>query len=147
MSKVKERSRDATRLAYGFGARLPTLNDRTDRSITCSARVHYDGDVPTRAHIITVSTFLVLVPVMTATDLSLEALDPTYVSDVLSRPPFVQISGVSNVRDLGSYPTSTPNLITKPGYAFRGAEVSNITQQGILVSILSSQPFWHPLMS
>ncbi|KAG8219010.1 protein-tyrosine phosphatase-like protein [Butyriboletus roseoflavus] len=68
---------------------------------------------------------------MTATDNSLEALDPAYVSDVLSRPPFVQISGVCNVRDLGSYPTTTPNLITKPGYAFRGAEVSNITEQGI----------------
>ncbi|KAN0097046.1 Protein-tyrosine phosphatase-like protein [Tylopilus felleus] len=68
---------------------------------------------------------------MTAMDNSLEALDPAYVADVLSRPPFVQISGVCNVRDLGSYPTSTPNLITKPGFAFRGAEVSNITEQGI----------------
>ncbi|KAG9317825.1 protein-tyrosine phosphatase-like protein [Chiua virens] len=68
---------------------------------------------------------------MTATDDSLEALDPAYVADVLSRPPFVQISGVCNVRDLGSYPTTTLNLITKPGYAFRGAEVSNITEQGV----------------
>ncbi|KAF8550375.1 hypothetical protein OG21DRAFT_1514081 [Imleria badia] len=62
---------------------------------------------------------------------SLKALDPAYVADVLSRPPFVQISGICNVRDLGSYPTTTPNLITKPGYAFRGAEVSHITEQGI----------------
>lgn len=74
---------------------------------------------------------------MTAMDNSLEALDPTYVADVLSRPPFVQISGVCNVRDLGSYPTSTPNLITKPGFAFRGAEVSNITEQGSLAPIPS----------
>ncbi|KAF8437257.1 protein-tyrosine phosphatase-like protein [Boletus edulis BED1] len=68
---------------------------------------------------------------MTATDNSLEALDPVYVADILSRPPFVQISGVCNVRDLGSYPTTTPNLITKPGYAFRSAEVSHITVQGM----------------
>ncbi|KAH7887384.1 protein-tyrosine phosphatase-like protein [Phlebopus sp. FC_14] len=67
---------------------------------------------------------------MTAIDSGLEALDPNYVADVLSRPPFVQISGVSNVRDLGSYPTSTPNVITKPGYAYRSAEVSNINEEG-----------------
>ena len=72
--------------------------------------------------------------VMTAADNSLEALDPAYVADVLSRPPFVQISGICNVRDLGSYPTASPNLITKPGYAFRGAEVSHITEQGALAS-------------
>ncbi|KAF9236245.1 protein-tyrosine phosphatase-like protein [Melanogaster broomeanus] len=65
---------------------------------------------------------------MTATD---EPLDPAHVADVLSRPPFVQISGVSNVRDLGSYPTTTINAITRPGYAYRGAEVSNITEEGI----------------
>lgn len=76
---------------------------------------------------------------MTATDNSLEALDPAYVADVLSRPPFVQICGVCNVRDLGSYPTATSNLMTKPGYAFRSAELSNITEEGILVSMLSSQ--------
>lgn len=67
---------------------------------------------------------------MIATDDPSEALDPAYVADVLSKPPFVQISGVCNVRDLGSYSTTTPNLITKPGYAFRGAEVSHITEQG-----------------
>lgn len=70
---------------------------------------------------------------MTAMDTSLEALDPAYVADVLSKPPFVQISGVCNVRDLGSYPTATPNLITKPGYAFRGAEISNINEQGFQI--------------
>lgn len=83
---------------------------------------------------------------MTAADNSLEALDPAYVADVLSRPPFVQISGVCNVRDLGSYPTSTPNHITKPGYAFRGAEVSNITEQGVLPSLPSLQAPSHLLI-
>ena len=112
-----------------------------------SACCHYDGVVrPTRARII-ITPFLVLVLIMTATDPSLEALDPAYVADVLSRPPFVQISGVCNVRDLGSYPTTTPNLITKPGYAFRGAEISHITEHGISASILSSQASWHLLMS
>ncbi|KAG2033638.1 protein-tyrosine phosphatase-like protein [Suillus americanus] len=67
---------------------------------------------------------------MTATDSGLEPLDPAYVADVLSRPPFVQIPGVCNVRDLGSYPTATPDVITKPGYAYRSAELSGITEEG-----------------
>ncbi|KAG0702426.1 tyrosine phosphatase family-domain-containing protein [Suillus ampliporus] len=67
---------------------------------------------------------------MTATDSGLEPLDPAYVADVLSRPPFVQIPGVCNVRDLGSYPTANPNVITKPGYAYRSAELSSITEEG-----------------
>ena len=71
---------------------------------------------------------------MTAMGDPLERFDPAHVADVLSKPPFVQISGICNVRDLGSYPTTTPNLITKPGYAFRSAEVSNITEQGPFVA-------------
>lgn len=67
---------------------------------------------------------------MTATDSGLESLDPAYVADVLSRPPFVQIPGVCNVRDLGSYPTATPNVVTKSGYAYRSAELSSITEEG-----------------
>ncbi|KAI5993629.1 protein-tyrosine phosphatase-like protein [Pisolithus albus] len=63
-------------------------------------------------------------------DDGLEPLDPAYVSEVISNPPFVPISGVSNVRDLGSYPATTSNVITKPGYMFRAAEVSNITKEG-----------------
>ncbi|KAH7916222.1 protein-tyrosine phosphatase-like protein [Hygrophoropsis aurantiaca] len=63
--------------------------------------------------------------------MELEPLDPAYVAEILSRPPFVQISGVQNVRDLGSYPTATPNAITKPGYAYRAAEISGITDEGI----------------
>ncbi|OJA18919.1 hypothetical protein AZE42_07863 [Rhizopogon vesiculosus] len=67
---------------------------------------------------------------MTAIDSGLEPLDPAYVADVLSRPPFVQIPGVCNVRDLGSYPTATPNVVTKPGYAYRSAELSGVTEEG-----------------
>ncbi|KAI6024512.1 protein-tyrosine phosphatase-like protein [Pisolithus marmoratus] len=63
-------------------------------------------------------------------DDGLKPLDPAYVAEVISNPPFVSIPGVSNVRDLGSYPTTSSNAMTKPGYAFRAAEVSNITKEG-----------------
>ncbi|KAI6152371.1 protein-tyrosine phosphatase-like protein [Pisolithus tinctorius] len=63
-------------------------------------------------------------------DDGLKPLDPAYVAEVISNPPFVSISGVSNVRDLGSYPTTMSNGMTKPGYAFRAAEVSNVTAEG-----------------
>ncbi|KAF8897784.1 protein-tyrosine phosphatase-like protein [Infundibulicybe gibba] len=61
-----------------------------------------------------------------------EPLDPTYVQDVLSRPPFVTISGVPNIRDLGSYPSTIyPGKSTRPGFIFRSAEVSGITNEGV----------------
>lgn len=62
----------------------------------------------------------------------LDPLDPDYVRDVLSKPPFVPIHGVINVRDLGHYPSTTEKgQITKPGYLFRAAELSGITDEGI----------------
>ncbi|KAH9482512.1 Triple specificity protein phosphatase PtpB [Psilocybe cubensis] len=61
----------------------------------------------------------------------LDPLDPDYVQDVLSKPPFVTIPGVINVRDLGNYPSTTEKgLITRPGYLFRSAELSGITEDG-----------------
>ena len=61
----------------------------------------------------------------------LDPLDPAYVQGVLSKPPFVTIPGVINVRDLGLYPSTTdPGLVTKPGYLFRSAELSGITDEG-----------------
>lgn len=61
----------------------------------------------------------------------LEPLDPAYVADVLSRPPFVTISGVINVRDLGLYPSTLfPGKSTKPAVLFRSAELSGITEEG-----------------
>jgi hypothetical protein len=61
----------------------------------------------------------------------LDPLDPSYVADVLSHPPFVKISGVTNVRDLGSYPSVThPGMMVKPRLLFRSAEVSSITEEG-----------------
>ncbi|KAF9006632.1 protein-tyrosine phosphatase-like protein [Cyathus striatus] len=61
----------------------------------------------------------------------LQPLDPAYVSDVLSKPPFVSIPGVINVRDLGSYVSQTrPGHVTKPHYLFRSAELGGITDDG-----------------
>lgn len=63
----------------------------------------------------------------------LQPLDEEYVQLALSAPPFVNISGVINVRDLGSYPTSYTNKMTRPGFMFRSAELSSITEQGLWV--------------
>jgi hypothetical protein len=68
----------------------------------------------------------------------LDPLDPAYVADVLSRPPFVKISGVTNVRDLGSYPSIThPGKMVKPRLLFRSAEVSGVTEEGVHFSLAS----------
>jgi hypothetical protein len=53
--------------------------------------------------------------------MALEPLDPEYVADVLSRPPFVKIAGVHNVRDLGLYHFSYCGQITKPNFFFHPA--------------------------
>ncbi|GJE84293.1 tyrosine-protein phosphatase [Phanerochaete sordida] len=59
-----------------------------------------------------------------------EPLDPEYVKDILSRPPFISVPGVVNMRDLGSYTTCYPGMITKPLFLFRSGEVSAITEEG-----------------
>ncbi|CDO73781.1 hypothetical protein BN946_scf185015.g109 [Trametes cinnabarina] len=61
----------------------------------------------------------------------LDPLDPGYIAEQLSRPPFVTIPGVVNVRDLGSYPTSSPGLVTRPGLVYRSGEISHITPEGM----------------
>ncbi|EMD40582.1 hypothetical protein CERSUDRAFT_111177, partial [Gelatoporia subvermispora B] len=64
--------------------------------------------------------------------MDLDPLDPVYVAERLSQPPFVSIAGVHNVRDLGSYRSATsPGHMTKPRLIFRSAEVSSITDEGI----------------
>jgi Tyrosine phosphatase family len=62
--------------------------------------------------------------------MDLEPMDPAYVADILSRPPFVTINGVHNIRDLGFYPSSYGDQITKPNFVFRSAEISGITEEG-----------------
>jgi hypothetical protein len=62
-----------------------------------------------------------------------EALDPTYVSEVLSKPPFVTIEGVHNVRDIGSLSVASDStLVTRPRFAYRAAELSGIQESGEL---------------
>lgn len=69
----------------------------------------------------------------------LDPLDPAYVQDVLSKPPFITIPGVINVRDLGHYPSTTdPGLVTKSGYLFRSAELSGITVEGSCLYLSNS---------
>ncbi|KAF5358989.1 hypothetical protein D9758_004831 [Tetrapyrgos nigripes] len=61
----------------------------------------------------------------------LEPLDPAYVKDVLSNPPFVTLPGVINVRDLGGYPSvDFPDKHTIPNRFLRSAELSSITDEG-----------------
>lgn len=62
--------------------------------------------------------------------MDLDPLDPVYVNERLSKPPFVTIEGVVNIRDLGSYPTDQPGYITKPGLLYRSGEISAITDEG-----------------
>ncbi len=71
----------------------------------------------------------------------LEPLDPTYVADILANPPFVQISGVINVRDLGSYSSaSNPGKITRPRLLFRSAELSGVTEEGVYLTTPHTAP-------
>ncbi|TFY64488.1 hypothetical protein EVJ58_g2596 [Rhodofomes roseus] len=63
--------------------------------------------------------------------MEVDPLDPVYVNDRLSKPPFVTIPGVVNVRDLGSYPSETSSgSMTRPGFIFRSSEISSITEEG-----------------
>lgn len=60
-----------------------------------------------------------------------EPLDPEYVNERLSKPPFVTIPGVVNIRDLGCYPSSQHSgMITKPKLLYRSGEISSITEEG-----------------
>ena len=81
--------------------------------------------------------------------MDLEPLDPADVADQLSKPPFVYIPGVVNVRDLGSYPTDQPGFITKPRMVYRSGEISYITSEGEHKTYidLGTIPTTHPPMS
>lgn len=62
----------------------------------------------------------------------LDPLDPVYVQDVLSKPPFIKVPGVINVRDLGGYTSELyPGNTTKHNILIRSAEVSGITEEGV----------------
>ena len=67
-----------------------------------------------------------------------DPLDEDYVRTRLKQPPFVTIDGVLNIRDLGSYQTADPSLVTKPSLIYRSGEVSGITAEGICLIPLHS---------
>jgi hypothetical protein len=68
--------------------------------------------------------------------MDLEALDPVFVSEALSRAPFVQVEGTFNVRDLhhtnatSVHTTCTCTSDVKPGFLYRSGELSALTEQG-----------------
>ncbi len=71
----------------------------------------------------------------------LDPLDPDYVQDILSKPPFISIPGVINVRDLGNYVSAKePGQVIKPRYFIRSAELSAITEEGASYFACQSMP-------
>ncbi|TFK75382.1 hypothetical protein BDN72DRAFT_832249 [Pluteus cervinus] len=61
-----------------------------------------------------------LVPPLTADELA-----------ILSSPPFAQVEGVVNIRDVGGYPiTTSPGRFVRPKIVFRSGEPSRITETG-----------------
>lgn len=66
----------------------------------------------------------------------MEPLDPELVKERLSQQPFVSISGVTNVRTLGPYPTKTPGIVTRSDFLYRSGEISGITDEGFSLYLL-----------
>jgi hypothetical protein len=63
--------------------------------------------------------------------MTVEPLDPAFVSEALSQKPWLGIDGVINARDLGNLPIAgDPSKITKPYMLLRTAELSGITPRG-----------------
>lgn len=64
--------------------------------------------------------------------MEIERLDPVYVKERLSQPPFVTIPGVVNVRDLGGYSSTIhAGMRTRSRLVFRSAELSSVTEEGM----------------
>jgi hypothetical protein len=47
-----------------------------------------------------------------------------------SSPPFVLISGLDNFRDIGTWPTSTPNISIRAHTLYRGPDLGPINPEG-----------------
>lgn len=58
--------------------------------------------------------------------MSFDSLDAKTAYGILSKPPFVKIHGVHNVRDLGRINGS----MVKPGYVYRSAEICGVAEHG-----------------
>ena len=68
---------------------------------------------------------------------SLQPLDKEWVKDRLSKRPFVEVDGVTNVRTLGGYACKVAcqgdepiNTVTRENLLFRSGEISGITDKG-----------------
>jgi hypothetical protein len=69
---------------------------------------------------------------------SLQPLDDNWVRERLSKPPFVEIDGVTNARTLGGYACKVQlqdrpeplNTVTRQFLLYRSGEVSGITEKG-----------------
>jgi hypothetical protein len=61
---------------------------------------------------------------------SIPAPDVAENQKILSSLPFVVVEGVINIRALGGYASSNPDLVVKPLSIFRAGELSNITNHG-----------------
>lgn len=59
-------------------------------------------------------------------------VQPTSGGIPLPSPPFIQVEGITNFRDLGGYPISaSPNLSIRKGLIFRCGDPSKVTATGI----------------
>jgi hypothetical protein len=58
-------------------------------------------------------------------------LDSDLLADVLSKPPFVTIDGVCNLRDLGMIPVANGEHVTRSGFMYRSGELSGVTEHGV----------------
>lgn len=65
-----------------------------------------------------------------ATDIRVQ-IPENIVTDILSRPPFVDIPGVINFRDISSHPNGSPQQHTvRPGYAYRSGALTEASDYG-----------------
>jgi hypothetical protein len=67
--------------------------------------------------------------------MDLDALDPELVATILSQPPFLQVDGVYNVRDMHHRTLARECSCTsdvKSGLILRSGELSGMTEQGAL---------------
>lgn len=78
---------------------------------------------------------------------TLQPLDKDWVSERLSKPPFVEIEGVTNVRTLGGYASKVTlpgsakptNTVIRSKLLYRSGEVSGITDKGMPALLLSRE--------
>jgi hypothetical protein len=52
------------------------------------------------------------------------------ISSALTLPPFVSVQGVINIRTIGGYTTSYPDLVAKPRFLYRSGELTRISDEG-----------------